>query len=43
MRISGELSVETESEGRMKNEEAFSNKKRDGRSRQCSELAEIAK
>jgi hypothetical protein len=33
MRISGELWVETESEGRMENEEALWNKKLDGRSR----------
>jgi hypothetical protein len=33
MRISGELSGETESEGRMENEEVLSNRKLDGRSR----------
>jgi hypothetical protein len=33
MRISGELSVETESEERMENEEVLWNKKLDGKSR----------
>jgi hypothetical protein len=32
MRISGELSVETESEGRMENKEVLGSKKLDGRS-----------
>jgi hypothetical protein len=43
MRISGEVSVETESEERMENKEVLYNKQLDGRSRRCSEVAEIAK